>query len=99
MVRKATPLFDALLARVSAATKRFGSKAKLARSLGVPAQQINDWLNGTYVPGGETALALLQWVEGAEAQQKKTPERALPRPGRRPKKRNLNEKKPSSGLA
>lgn len=44
-------------------TRQRGAKASLARDLKVSRQAVNQWLSGESTPSGETALALLKWVE------------------------------------
>jgi transcriptional regulator with XRE-family HTH domain len=96
MVRRATPKIDRLMSRLKGATSDRGSKSALARQLGVPPQRINDWLNGTSVPGGEVALQMLEWVTAKEAQSKpkKRAGSALTRPAlkTRKSKSTTNEK-------
>ena len=98
VVRKATPLLDELIQRIQVATAAYGAKRRLAQFIGVPPQRINEWLNGTTVPGGETALALLKWVEAAEAQQKTDPGGALTPPGQMAQQRkSSSNEKPKPG--
>ena len=71
MVKKATPHLDKLFARVKRATSLYGEKSNLARFIGVPPQRVNDWLNGSCEPSGETTLLLLEWVLMDEGKQQK----------------------------
>src|ERR1035441_5485659 len=74
---------SALLKRVERATVLRGKKSELARWLKTSPQRITDWLSGTRSPGGEVTLHLLEWVQGEEAKQTKSPGRALTRPERK----------------
>jgi transposase-like protein len=56
-----------LIRRVVKATAERGERVKLANRLGVPRQNLNDWLSGRKSPGGETTLRLLAWVTAAES--------------------------------
>jgi hypothetical protein len=83
-------LFD----RVQAVSAERGKKASLARFLGVPPQQLNTWLSEICEPGGETALRMQEWVEAEEAQQQKSPGRAVTQPRRKTRQRKgSNENK------
>jgi transcriptional regulator with XRE-family HTH domain len=62
------PVLPKLIERLRRATKHHGSKAALAKWLGVHRQMVTDWLSGKQEPGGEITLRLLQWVEQQERQ-------------------------------
>jgi hypothetical protein len=58
-----TPLWNALAPELRRALLPYGSKARLARHLGVPRQRLQDYLkSGARVPDGETTLRLLHWL-------------------------------------
>ena len=64
MPKGPTPRLDTLLQRVNTYCKsKHGSKVALAEFLQIPKQHVNSMLNGTYEPGGEKVLALLEWLE------------------------------------
>ncbi len=69
MISVSDSRLERLLKRLKAATTERGSKAKLARSLGVVPQRLAEWLNGTHAPSAEITLRLLEWVAVAEANQ------------------------------
>jgi DNA-binding transcriptional regulator YiaG len=52
--------------RLKRATKERGSKAELARHLGVALPKVSAWLAGSIDPNGETTLRLVEWVERRE---------------------------------
>jgi transcriptional regulator with XRE-family HTH domain len=89
-----------LMERIQERTQGRGSRAKLATTLGVPPQRLNDWIHGRNIPNGEAALQLLKWVEAEEAktQQQSNPGTVDAVPGRvtRNRKLSINEK-PKSG--
>lgn len=62
------PVLPKLIERLKKATKKRGSKAALAKWLGVHRQSVTDWLSGKQEPGGEITLRLLHWVEQLERQ-------------------------------
>lgn len=62
-----------LLARIRNATQQRGKKTQLAKFLGVRKSRLSEWLAGTYEPGAETALNLLEWVTAEEAKIKSAP--------------------------
>lgn len=97
MVKRTTPRLDALFARILRLTNDRGAKAKLARSIRVVPQRLNDWLSGLNEPGGETALQLLEWVTAEEAKQKGEAGRVGARPARKTqvKKATTNDKQHS----
>jgi hypothetical protein len=71
MVRKATPLLNALLLRLNRETQGFGAKSRLAREMSVAPSQLHAWLTGESEPGGEATLTLQKWVEAAESKTKR----------------------------
>lgn len=95
MVRKATPLLNALIERLREATVAFGEKSRLARDLGVAPQQLNAWLAGESEPGGEATLAMLKWVEASERKTKCPAGARTPTGQGTRQKPSANEKKPS----
>jgi transcriptional regulator with XRE-family HTH domain len=80
---------------VAAATAKRGSRAALARDLGVSPQALNEWLQGRSAPPAEQTLRLLQFVRAAEAQQKQSAG-ALTPARKRSKPRKSQYEKPSS---
>ncbi|MFI5356808.1 MAG: hypothetical protein ACHQ4G_05690 [Opitutales bacterium] len=59
----ATPMWNVCLALLRRATKPYGTKARLARYLGVPRQRLNDFLTGRCrLPDAELTLRLLHWL-------------------------------------
>jgi transcriptional regulator with XRE-family HTH domain len=62
--------WEQLRRRIGVATDQRGSRAKLARDLGVTPQALNEWLQGRNAPPAENTLRLLRWVEEAEAKTK-----------------------------
>lgn len=63
-----TPRIDLLLQRVTEhCENRHGSKKALAAHLGVRPHMISEWLAGKQ-PGGEYALGILEWLDGAAMQ-------------------------------
>jgi hypothetical protein len=60
-----TPLWRILAREIKAECKKRGDKARLARSIGVPRQRMNEFLNHTRAqPDAERTLMLLQWLAG-----------------------------------
>ncbi len=58
-----TPLWNALASELRRALLPYGSKARLARHLGLPRQRLQDYLKGgARVPDGETTLRLIHWL-------------------------------------
>ena len=55
-----------LLKRLERTTSKRGKKTELAKFLGVSLIQVSQWLSGDRMPGGETTLRLLRWVEQEE---------------------------------
>jgi transcriptional regulator with XRE-family HTH domain len=53
---------EKLLGNLKKATTKPGSKAELARELGVAPARISEWLSGKKEPGGEYTLRLLEWI-------------------------------------
>lgn len=64
------PLLEKLIGRVRTATGKRGSRAALARLLGVERGVLNAWLSGRHQPAGEHTLQLLHWVEQQERGQR-----------------------------
>ncbi len=59
----ATPYWNALATALEAELTVYGSKARLARLIGVPRQRIHDFLRGrTRQPDAELTLRLLHWL-------------------------------------
>ena len=58
-----SPLWNACAVLLRAELRPFGSKARLARSLGIPRQRLNDFLVGRKrLPDAELTLRLLSWL-------------------------------------
>jgi transcriptional regulator with XRE-family HTH domain len=58
-----SPLWNAFVPLLRTALKPYGSKARLARYLGIPRQRLNDYLNGrTRLPDAELTLRMLHWL-------------------------------------
>jgi transcriptional regulator with XRE-family HTH domain len=57
--------------RVRELTKARGMQSTLARDLNVSRQLVSAWLKGTHLPSGNHALALRNWLFGAERSNKK----------------------------
>lgn len=57
-----------LIEDVKRLTNARGSRAALARALGVRPQRLNEWLSGKHVPRGEISLLLRDWVRAEEPQ-------------------------------
>lgn len=95
---KGSSRIASLLNRVRAATAAHGAKTKLANAIGVRPAQISDWLapNGK-TPSAEHALALQEWLTGAEANPKKTPDVLLAHPARKAKTSRTVHAKKGSG--
>jgi len=72
--------WNSLLAELKALTVEPGSKANLARRFGVSRQAVNKWLSNESSPTADMTLRLLEWVQGEEAKQKRSPGRAVTRP-------------------
>jgi transcriptional regulator with XRE-family HTH domain len=82
---------------VASATAKRGTRAALARDLGVTPQALNEWLQGRNAPPAEKTLRLLRWVESIEAKQKRAPEVRETRPARIAQKRKARSNaKPKS---
>jgi transcriptional regulator with XRE-family HTH domain len=97
MVRKNTPRLDRLISSLLLVTVQRGMKAKLARYLGIFPQQLNSWLNGSSEPGGEAALAMLEWVTASKVKTKKHAGRASTRPALRTRNQeSKSNEKPKS---
>lgn len=87
---------EELLSVARRLTKLRGMKTKLAKALHVPLPRVSDWLAGNYLPSGQRALELREWVRAQEGQQKKSPESASTLSGRKTQSKASNEKKPRS---
>lgn len=62
-----TPLWNELAALAASHLEKYGDKANLARTLGVPRQRVHEYLvSKTACPDTERALMLLGWVLNAE---------------------------------
>lgn len=58
-----TPTWNACAALLREELKSYGSKARLARYLGIPKQRLSDYLkNGSRMPEAETLLQILNWL-------------------------------------
>jgi len=58
-----TPLWNAFAAELRHELLPYGSKARLARHLGLPRQRLHDYIKGgARLPDGETTLRLLHWL-------------------------------------
>ena len=77
-------------------TKPRGMKTKLAQALRVPLPRVSDWLAGNYLPSGQRALELREWVRAQEGQQKQSPDSASTPSGQKTQSQESNEKKPRS---
>lgn len=88
-----------LLQRVAKATRAFGSRAALARELGIEKQHLNSWLTGRFMPSGEQALRLLEWVTEEEVKQKQeTPAGAInTRRGKQTRRKESRDENLKSG--
>ena len=62
-----TPLWNVFAAELDRALKKPGSRARLARYLGMPRQRITDFTKGRRLPDAETTLRLLHWLAAVEA--------------------------------
>ena len=71
MTKRRAVKLQELLERVREASRATGRRAELARQLGCSRQQVNGWLSGDRMPGGEVTLQLLEWVQAEEAKQNK----------------------------
>ncbi len=59
-----TPLWNLLVTEVRRAARAPGSKARLARYLGLPRQRITEYLSSRRrLPDAEITLRLLHWLE------------------------------------
>jgi len=62
-----TPLWNELVRRVAPHLARRGSKAQLARQLGLPRQRLQDCLKSKHAMlDGERTLLLLTWLTAKE---------------------------------
>jgi len=58
-----TLMWNACVAMLRDELKPYGSKARLARYLGIPKQRLTDYLKGQRrMPDAEAALQMLEWV-------------------------------------
>ena len=63
-----TPMWNACAALLREELKPYGSKARLARFLGIPKQRLNDYLkNDSRMPEAETLLQILNWLAQKQA--------------------------------
>lgn len=62
-----------LLADAKRLTAERGKATQLANALKVSPSRVSEWLSGKTNPDGVAALALLDWVEEAEAKKQKSP--------------------------
>jgi len=66
-----TPLWNIMIAEANKELRRYGAKAKLARTLGIPRQRLNDFLQArARLPNAEIALRLMGWICEQRAQNK-----------------------------
>ncbi|MCW5548056.1 MAG: hypothetical protein KIT44_03755 [Opitutaceae bacterium] len=64
----ATPMWNVCTTLLRQELQIYGSKARLARYLGVPRQRINDFLTGRRrLPDAELTLRLLHWLAESRA--------------------------------
>jgi transcriptional regulator with XRE-family HTH domain len=61
--------FDELLTALRAKTCQRGGMARLAEALNVQQARVSEWLSGKTMPGGQTTLRLLHWIEQQERKQ------------------------------
>lgn len=94
-MRKPPQRLARLMRQVKRATKAYGSRAALARRLGITPNELHNWLTLRHQPGGEQTLTLLEWLQHQTKQAKeRTGENAHPvTSGRRP----LLQKPPQRG--
>jgi transcriptional regulator with XRE-family HTH domain len=58
-----TPMWNTCAALLREELKPYGSRARLARYLGIPKQRLSDYLkNGSRMPEAETLLQILNWL-------------------------------------
>jgi len=62
-----TPLWDVLVKALDQALQQPGSRARVARYVGVPRQRITDYTKGRRSPDAETTLRLLHWLAATRA--------------------------------
>ena len=80
---------EELLSSARRLTKTRGMKTKLAKAVHAPLPRVSDWLAGHYLPSGERALRLKEWVAGQlKAQQQQSPDSALTPAGLTQKKKH-----------
>ena len=85
-----------LLGTVRRLTEPRGMKSKLAKDLDVPLPRVSDWLAGNYMPSGDRALRLREWVCAQETQQNKSPGSVSPPPGPKTQSGRSNENESKS---
>jgi transcriptional regulator with XRE-family HTH domain len=73
--------------RIRKLVQQRGTKAALAREIGISRQAVNALLGKKYVPSGEITLRLFEWVRTAEAKQENAPEVHSTRPALKARKR------------
>ena len=65
-----TPMWNACAVLLREQLKQRGTKARLARFLGIPKQRLSDYLaNGSRMPDAETLLQILNWLAHKQAGQ------------------------------
>ena len=58
-----SPMWNVCASMLRRATSRYGTKARLARYLGIPRQRLNDFLHSrSRLPDAELTLRLLHWL-------------------------------------
>lgn len=63
-----TPRLEALIARLNAyCDAGRGRKTALIKHLGIKPARLSEWLSGDIKPGGETTLAIQEWLAAQEA--------------------------------
>ncbi len=62
-----TPMWDALADQLYLALQTRGTKARLARHLGLPRQRVTDFIKNRRLPDAETTLRLLHWLAEFQA--------------------------------
>ena len=81
------------LERINRAAVERGKKTELAACIGASRQQVNAWLQGEKMPGGEVTLRMLDWVQAEEAKQKETLPACNRRQGRKTRSLKSNHEK------
>ena len=85
-----------LLVAARRLTRPRGMKSKLAQKLEVPLPRVSDWLAGKYLPSGERALKLRDWVREQEGQQEQSPASVPPPAGPKTQSKASHENIPRS---